>query len=112
MSFWKTVDEELKFRNKSRKELATEADFDVSYISKGIIRGGVPVADLALRISHVLNMPLETLLGMGTSDSDSQNKLNNKIRLAEKYAHLLENVEKMSNEKRERFIAMSDDLTE
>ncbi len=64
MGFWEHVDEELKFLGMSRKELALQADFPDSYISKGIKRNSIPAADLALRIAHALNIPLETLLEM------------------------------------------------
>ena len=45
MGFWKNVDDELKYQGKERKELAAAADFDVSYIGKGIRRDSVPAAD-------------------------------------------------------------------
>lgn len=64
MGFWDNVDEELKYSGMSRKELAAKANFPDSYIPKGIKRNSIPSADLALRISHVLNVSLETLLEM------------------------------------------------
>ena len=36
MNFWETVDSELKYQNKERKDLANAAGFDVSNIGKGI----------------------------------------------------------------------------
>ena len=44
MGFWQKVDDELSYLGKTRKELASEANFDVSYISKGIERNGIPIA--------------------------------------------------------------------
>ena len=64
MGFWQNVDAELKFSGMSRKELAVKADFPDSYISKGIKRNSMPAADLAVRISHVLKTPLESLLSI------------------------------------------------
>lgn len=64
MNFWKKVDDELVYQGKMRKELAIQADFDSSYIPKGIARKSVPAADLALKIAHALNVPLEQLLEM------------------------------------------------
>ena len=43
MNFWETVDSELKYQNKERKDLADAAGFDVSNIGKGIKNGGVPL---------------------------------------------------------------------
>ena len=34
MNFWETVDSELKYQNKERKDLANAAGFDVSNIGK------------------------------------------------------------------------------
>ena len=64
MGFWQNVDDELVYRGKSRKELAAEAHFDVSYISKGIERDGIPIADTALRIARALHVSLDYLLDM------------------------------------------------
>ena len=69
-NFWEKVDEELNFRGMPRKELARIADFPDSYISKGIARKSVPSADLALKISHALNVPLEYLLGMNQGGNE------------------------------------------
>ena len=78
MGFWKNVDEELKYSGMTRKELAAKAEFPDSYISKGMKRESIPAADLALRISHALNVPLETLLDMpknSQEDSRCEEKL-------------------------------------
>lgn len=62
MGFWNNVENECEYRNISRKELAAAAGFSVNTISTGLKRNGMPEADLALRISRVLNVPLEELL--------------------------------------------------
>lgn len=70
MSFWKNVDSELKFRGMERKELGRLAGFPESYISKGIARESCPSAELALRISKVLNVSIEYLVtGKETNES-------------------------------------------
>ena len=73
MGFWKKVDEELAYLGMSRKELAQKANFDVSYISKGIERDGIPIADTALRIARVLQVSLDYLLGMEESENGKNN---------------------------------------
>ena len=66
MSFWKNVDQELIYKGKTRKELASEVNFPDSYISKGIARNSIPSADLALKISHALNVSLRYLCHRST----------------------------------------------
>ena len=67
MNFWETVDSELEYQNKERKDLATAAGFDVSNIGKGIKNGGVPLADTAVRIAKFLNVSVEYLVSGGKS---------------------------------------------
>ena len=62
MGFWQNVDDECSYRGISRKELAATVHFSVHTISSGIKRDGMPEADLALRISQALDVPLEKLL--------------------------------------------------
>lgn len=67
MNFWETVDSELKYQNKERKDLAAAAGFDVSNIGKGIKNGGVPLADTAVLIARFLNVSVEYLVSGGKS---------------------------------------------
>ena len=69
MNFWENVDDELKFRGMERKELGSLAGFPESYISKGIARQSCPSADLAIKIAHVLKVPVESLVN-GFCESD------------------------------------------
>ena len=48
MSFWENVEEELKFQNKTRKQLAKAVGFDTTTISKGLANQSIPSADVAL----------------------------------------------------------------
>ena len=105
MGFWKNVDDELKYQGIERKELASLADFDVSYIGKGIRRDSIPAADLALRIAKVLNVSLEYLLGMPESNdfhkNQSSNEINISIHLVHKYNKHLAEMERLSNKENE-----------
>ena len=62
MGFWQNVEDECEYRGISRKTLANAVHFSVNTIASGIKRNGMPEADLALRISKALNVPLEKLL--------------------------------------------------
>ncbi len=73
MGFWQNVDNELAYLGKSRKELAAEAHFDVSYISKGIERNSIPIADTAVRIARALHVSVEYLLDMETPSKSKTN---------------------------------------
>ena len=64
MGFWQNVEDECDYLGITRKELAEKAGFSVHTISNGIKRDGMPAADLAVRISKVLNVPLEKLLNI------------------------------------------------
>ena len=67
MNFWETVDSELKYQNKERKDLAKVAGFDVSNIGKGMKNGSIPLADTAVRIAQFLNVSVEYLVSGGKS---------------------------------------------
>lgn len=115
MGFWQNVDDELKYLGKTRKELAADADFDASYIPKGIARNGVPLADLALRIANVLGVSLEYLMGetenptlkssmkakkaIAFQTNKNLTEIKNEIRLYRKYAQYIDGMEKLSAQK-------------
>lgn len=62
MNFWERVDILLEQKGLTRKELAVEADFDVSNIGKGISNNNSPSADMAVRIARVLDTSVEFLV--------------------------------------------------
>lgn len=62
MSFWRNVENELQYKNMTRKELAERANFAVSGMSLGIARDSVPNADVAVRIAEVLDVSVEYLV--------------------------------------------------
>ena len=62
MAFWQNVENELAYKNMSRRELAEKASFAVSGISLGLSNNSVPSADLAVRIAEVLGVSTEYLV--------------------------------------------------
>ena len=62
MSFWQNVENELLYKNMSRKELAGKASFAVSGISLGLAHNSIPNADVAVRIAVVLGVSVEYLV--------------------------------------------------
>ena len=115
MGFWQKVDDELSYLGKSRKELALEADFDVSYISKGIERNGIPIADTALRIANALNVRLEYLLDMEASvvNQPEIEKMQKKdIGIYKKYKRTLEQLESISQKERKLILNLIATLAE
>lgn len=115
MNFWKKVDEELKYLGKSRKELSIEADFDVSYIAKGIARNGVPVADLAVRIAKSLGTTVEYLLDMTeviSENVEQDGQVQNDILLLKKYKNTICNLDSLPDDKKIPIIEMIDKMKE
>lgn len=64
MAFWKNVDNELLYRNVSRKELSFLSGVSLSVINKGMQRDSDVMAETAVRIADTLNVPLEQLLDL------------------------------------------------
>lgn len=115
MGFWQKVDDELFYLGKTRKELALEAGFDVSYISKGIERNGIPIADTAVRIAQALNVSVEYLLDMEKTDS-AQNKVEKlrkkDIGIYKKYKKTLEQLESINQKERKVILNLIETLSE
>jgi transcriptional regulator with XRE-family HTH domain len=101
MSFWSNVDNELNYLGKTRKQLASEANFPDSYISKGISRQSIPSADLALRIAHALDVSLEELLDFPAENDSTKSENSSKIRLYKKYREVIETLESLSESNRQ-----------
>ena len=95
MSFWEKVEQECKYRGISRKELAAAAHFSVNTIATGLKRDGMPAADLALRISKVLEVPLENLLESDDSAVSEQDisDIHQKQKLLSRYLSLIDKLE-------------------
>lgn len=103
MGFWQKVDDELVYLGKSRKELALEAGIDASYISKGIDRNGIPIADTALRIARALNVTLEYLLDMESDEKvqkEPEDFSKTDLRIFKKYKDTLAQLENINQKER------------
>ena len=116
MSFWKKVDEELIYLGKTRKELSIQANFDPSYIPKGILRGSVPYADLAVRIAKALDVSVEYLLEMNnsseaSSDDSRKNKIEDK-KLFSKYKTVISQLESLPENERNAALLIIKRLSE
>ena len=105
MNFWQRVEEELLYLGKSRKELAAFVGCDTTNISFGIKRNCTPAADIAMKASLFLGVPLEYLLGMETEAAQNTesiiiNQINNKLRrFSEKDLKIMLSVAEGLNEK-------------
>ena len=62
-SFWTNVKKLLPYKNLEVKDLAFRACVPYSTIINGMNKNSMPHADLALKISKILDMSLESLLG-------------------------------------------------
>ncbi len=61
--FWTNVKKLLPYKNLEVKDLAFRAGIPYSTIINGMNKNSMPHADLALKISKILDMSLESLLG-------------------------------------------------
>lgn len=96
MCFWENVDSELKFQNKTRKQLSQALGFDPTTISKGISNGSIPLADTALKIADFLNVSLEYLLGLPEKRVlPNFEEMQSQIHLYRKYHELIEQAERL-----------------
>ena len=103
MGFWETVDSELKYQDKTRKQLAQNLGFDATTISKGVSNNSVPLADMALKIADFLGVSLEYLLGLPEKSKKSDNKTDiektKALHYYRKYHNLIDICEKLSPDK-------------
>ena len=114
MGFWQNVENECEYLGISRKELSEKANFSVHTISNGIKRNGMPAADLALRISRALNVPLEKLLDMTPKDTESfieeSEKQKRVKKLFSKYLNLVEKIDSLQDESKKAVITVIEKL--
>lgn len=113
MGFWQNVQDEISYRNISRKELASAANFSVNTISTGIKRDGMPEADLALRIARVLDLPLEKLLGTenDVEYSRAAEDIQRQSELIERYIDVIQKLDKLPCESAKAIITIIDKLS-
>ena len=62
-SFWLNVKKSLIYKEMEIKDLAFRSGVSYSTIINGMNKNSMPHADIALKISRVLNMSLESLMG-------------------------------------------------
>ena len=114
MGFWQNVEDECEYLGITRKELADKAGFSVHTISNGIRRDGMPAADLALRISKVLNDPLEKLLNLNTINKSAEDKEteNQKFdrKLFSTYYPLIKKINELKPESKKAVFTIVDNL--
>lgn len=107
MNFWETVDSELEYQKKERKDLARAADFDVSNIGKGMKNGSVPLADTAVRIANFLNVSVEYLVSGGKSiGSLGETELSNDFRKFFFYRKLVNKIDSMPEKTKSAIVEM------
>ena len=104
--FWKNVNDELQYQGMSIKTLASLTGIPYTTITNGKNRpDSMPSADIALKISRVLNKPLERLLGEKASPKRTD-KSEQKLHLYKKYESLILNLEKCPPKTQDAFIRM------
>lgn len=111
--FWKNVNEELLYQGMNLKTLSSLTGIPYTTITNGKNRpDSIPTADVALKISKVLNKPLEILLGDDAKLPENTKLQENHITenqhsyLLKKYEHLILNLEKCSSKFQDSFIRM------
>ena len=99
MSFWENVEEELKFQNKTRKQLAKAVGFDTTTISKGLTNQSIPSADVALKIAYFLNVSVESLLDFpARTENKNAEEEQKQIRYYKKYFNLISQAEHLNEQ--------------
>lgn len=117
--FWKNVNEEMQYQGMNLKTLSVLTGIPYTTITNGRNRpDSIPSADVALKISKVLNKPLEMLLGdiarlpENTLLSENQIADNQDHYLLKKYESLILNLEKCSSKVQDSFIRMAKAIVE
>lgn len=75
-AFWINVKKQLPYKNLEVKDLAYRAGIPYSTIINGMNKNSMPHADIALKISKILGMSLESLLGDEANLSEVSNSIN------------------------------------
>ena len=98
MGFWKNVEDRRVYLGLTRKDLAQQAGIKYAVIGAGLERDSIPAANMALRISKVLKIPLENLLDDDFSFDSKQtqiSKFTSRESDALKYWNVYEDFEKL-----------------
>lgn len=113
--FWKNVNDELQYQGMNVKTLAHLTGIPYTTITNGRNRpDSIPAADIALKISKVLNRPLEWLLGeSGVIPKSTESENFHELSLYHKYERLILLLEQKSLRTQEAFtnfaVAISED---
>jgi len=101
MGFWKNVDDYLKYKVISRKELAAAIGMKSQTIDRAIQRDSDPKLIEGLKVCKFLNVDPEDFIGVpitvnGNLISDSDEERKKEIKLYRKYHDLIQNCEFIS----------------
>ena len=115
--FWKNVNEEMQYQGMNLKTLSVLTGIPYTTITNGRNRpDSIPSADVALKISKVLNKPLEMLLGDSAKLPGNtlliENQISDNQYLLKKYENLIINLEKCSPKVQDSFIRMAKAVVE
>ena len=75
-AFWINVKKQLPYKNLEVKDLAYRTGIPYSTMINGRNKNSMPHADIALKISKILGMSLESLLGDDVMLFDNSNSVN------------------------------------
>ncbi len=109
MGFWKNVEDRRIYLGLTRKDLAQRAGIKYAVIGAGLERDSIPAANTALRISKVLNFPLENLLDEDFSSNSEQSEISKTMKkesVVLKYWNVYEDLETLSLSTRQTIIEM------
>lgn len=119
--FWKNVNEELQYQGMNIKTLSALTGIPYTTITNGRNRpDSIPTADVALKISKVLNKSLEWLLGESvllpksneTDVSSNEENVLQELNLYHKYERLITSLEKRSVRTQTAFINLATAINE
>ena len=117
--FWKNVTDELQYQGMNLKTLSTVTGIPYTTITNGKNReNSIPTADVALKISKVLHVNMEFLLGEDSklpnekNSEPPQSNLNDKKNyLLDKYEKFLLSLETCSPTVQQAFMRMAEDIS-
>lgn len=117
MGFWKKVDDYLKFKGMSRKELAFNIGIQSQTLDRAIQRDSDPKLVEGLKACLFLNIPVNEFLDEPINSSgDKKNSYHQdekqQMILYRKYSKLIEYCESISEPRRNALIAMAKSLSE
>ena len=111
MGFWRNVDEDIKFKNLARKELAFKSGIPQTTIDKGIERDSDVSALTGLKIAKALGRSLESLLEIEESPAVlTQSPVSKRKAHYASYTSLLENMDCLPDTTKQKIQELVADL--